>query len=268
MSLAHRQEGTAIDAVLPAGGRISGAFAAEAGAGVKALISFGGRTVLERTLATLRATGRVRRSVVIAPPEVQGLSAAAAADAVLPETDSGPGNILSGLEWLRDSADGALPARALVLTTDLPFLTPQVLVRFLDMCPPDSDLCLPLVGREEFQARFPGHGRRFVRLHDGAWTIGCAFLVRPAALLANRAHLERVFAARKNQLRMARLLGGGFLLRLLTGRLTLHDIERRCSGMLGCTGRGLCGSPAELAFDIDRPSEYRYAAAQLSREET
>ena len=48
-----------IDVILPAGGRISGEFAAETGVGVKALIEIGGRTVLQRTIDALRATGQV-----------------------------------------------------------------------------------------------------------------------------------------------------------------------------------------------------------------
>ncbi len=265
MGAERREQPTMVDAVLPAGGRISGAFAAEAGAEVKALIPLHGRTVLERTLTTLRATPRVHRLVVIGPEEVQAHPAAQAADAVLPETETGPGNILRGFEWLREAHGGTLPERALVLTTDLPFLTPAVLERFLDACPPDLDLCVPLVRREELLARFPEHQALFVRLRDGVWTIGCAFLVNPAALLANRAHLEHVFAARKSQLRMVRLLGASFVLRFLTGRIGVPDVAQRCLDMLGCTGAGLPGCPPELAFDIDQPGEYRYAREHVGK---
>jgi len=254
-----------VDAVLPAAGRIAGAFAAEAGAEVKALIRLGGATVLERTLATLRAAGGVGRIVVIAPREVQGHPAARGADAVLEERDSGPSNILLGLEWLREAGGGALPERALVVTTDLPFLTPEVVNRFLASCRPEADLSVPLVRREEFEARFPGHAMQYVRLREGEWTMGCAFLVNPAVFLANRAHLERAFAARKSKLKMARLLGLSFILRFLARRLTVADIEARCLAMLGCTGGGITGSPPELAFDIDGPREYRYAAEQFAR---
>jgi len=74
--------------------------------------------------------------------------------------------------------------------------------------------------------------------------------------------IERVFAARRSQIGMARLLGPLFVLRFLTRRLSLKQIEGKCLKMLGCAGIGIRGCAPELAFDIDYVSDYRYAAAQ------
>ncbi len=253
-----------VDVILPAGGRISGEFAAEAGVEIKALISLQGATVLERTISVLRATPGVGRVIVIGPAELRAHPAARGAEAVLSETESGPSNIMRGLEWLRGG--GGLPARALILTTDLPFLSAPAMGEFLEACDPDADISVPLVRREVFEARFPGFDTTYVRLRDGEWTMGCAFLVNPEALLTNRHHVERVFAARKSQLQMARLLGVSFVWRFLTRRLTMGDVEARCVAILGCCGKALLESPPELAFDIDLPREYRYAMAQTSSE--
>ena len=250
-----------IDVLLPAGGRIAGEFAEEAGVDVKALISIGGRTVLERTLDALRGTGLVRRAIVIGPDEIAKHTCARAADAVLPEGgNSGPANILKGIEWLHDT-DGGSADRVLILTTDLPFLTSDAILRFLNSCPADSDLCAPLVSEAAFTSRFPGSENEYVRLADGSWTMGCGFLVNPQAIRANHDHMERVFAARKSQIGMARLLGLGFIVRFVTRRLTVAHIEQRCATMLGCSSRAVPGSPPELAFDMDHIGEYRYATA-------
>lgn len=249
-----------IDVLLPAGGRISGEFAEEAGVDVKALISIDGRTVLERTLDAVRATGFVRRAIVIGPCEIADHPCASAADAVLPEGgDSGPANILKGIEWLHET-DGRCADRVLILTTDLPFLTPDAIAAFVDSCPSDVDLCAPLVSRSAFEDRFPGSDNEYVKLADGSWTMGCGFLVNPEAIQANRGHIEGVFAARKSQIGMARLLGLGFIVRFLMGRLTIAHIEQRCTQMLGCSGKAIAKSPPELAFDMDQVGEYRYAA--------
>ena len=249
-----------IDAILPAGGRIDGEFANEVGVGVKALIEIGGRTVLESTIDALRATGRVRRAVVIGPSEIADHACAGCADAVLPEGgDSGPANIIKGIEWLRET-DGDSADRVLILTTDLPFVTPESICAFIDSCPPDIDLCAPLVARTAFEALYPGSQGFYVKMADGEWTLGCGFIANPKAIEANRDHIERVFAQRKSQVGMARLLGFAFIAKLLTGRLTVPDIECRCCEMLGCSGRGIPGSPPELAYDLDHLAGYRYAA--------
>lgn len=250
-----------VDAILPAGGRIRGRFAAEAGAELKALIEIGGRAVLGRTLGVLRATGRVGKVVVVGPDEISAHAAARWADAALPEGGrSAPANILRGLEWLYQANGGRHAERVLVVTTDLPFLTPEAINRFLDACPAQVDVCVPLIRRNEFEERFPGHRIRFVRLRDGWWMIGCAFLVKPETVINARPLVEKVFAARKNYLGMARLLGISCIVRFITGRLTVSQIEERCREMLGCTGRGVRNCPPELVFDIDYPADYRYAA--------
>lgn len=247
-----------VDVVLPSGGRIAGDFAAEAGQEIKALIEIGGRSVLKRAVEALRATGRVERIVVVGPETVLRHHAAEGADAALPEGSSGPDNIFRGLDWLR--ANRGNDARALVVTTDLPFLTPEALVGFLDTCPADAEVCVPVIRREAFAARYPGSVNDYVRLGDGEWTIGGAFLLDTDALWASRSRIDAVFAARKSQLAMARLLGPHFVARFLTRRLTISDIERRCAHLLGCAGAAVHGCAPELAFDIDLPAHYRYAA--------
>jgi len=255
-----------IDAILPAGGRISGAFAEEAGAEVKALIQLGGRTLLERTIETLRVTGRVGRIIVIGPADVGDHPAVGAADAVLAEGASGPENVLKGLECLREAGGGDCPDRALVITTDLPFLTPAAVTGYLDACPADADICAPLVSRDAFEARFPGSPLVYVRLREGEFTMGCAFLLNARVMIANQGLFERAFAARKSQMAMALLLGLPFVARFLTRRLTVGQIEERCRRLLGCTAAAIRDSAPELAFDIDLPEEYRYAADHLTDE--
>ncbi|HLV81014.1 MAG TPA: NTP transferase domain-containing protein, partial [Chthonomonadaceae bacterium] len=141
-----------IDVVLPAGGRISGAFARAAGAEIKALIRLEGRTLLCRTLDALRATGRIGRCVVVGPEAARVEALACGADAALPEGETGPENIYRGLEGLRALAPQP-PARALILTTDLPFVTPEAINRFLDACSPDADIAIPIVTRDAFESR-------------------------------------------------------------------------------------------------------------------
>lgn len=250
-----------LDVLLPAGGCVPADFGDSGGVTAKALLPLGEKTVLERTLDVLRSTGRTARCVVIGTPEVMEHPAAGAADVVLPEAEpsTAPSNILRGLEWLGENDGSKLADRVLVVTTDLPFLTPYSICRLIDSCPCDVDICVPLVTREVFDARFPGIRTDYVRLRDGDWTMASAFVLNPRALSDNRTYIERVFAARKSQFGMVRILGPGFIVRFLTGRLTIADIEARAMRMLHCTGRGIRDTAPELAFDIDSREEYDYA---------
>lgn len=248
-----------VDVILPAGGRITDRFAVETGVTIKALLTVDGFTVLQRTLNTLRSSERVNRCVVIGPNEVASHPAASLADAVLPEGESGPDNIFRGIQWLMDANGGQHAEHVLVVTTDLPFLSLEAVHSFLDACPPDADVCGPLVHRDQFEAKFPNCRAEYVRLRDGEWTMGCAFLINPAVISANRPRVDEVFEARKSQLEMARMLGLGFIMRFLTHTLTVDRIQQRCSEILGCSVCGVHNSAPELAYDIDDQDEYFYA---------
>ena len=264
-----------LDVILPAGGRITGEFAEMAGTDIKALIDFNGQTILRRAIHTLRATNRIGRIAVIGPAAVLAEAQNSGADLLLPEGDSGPDNILRGLHALRgkekekrregeEENSSFIPHRSsfskvLILTTDLPFLTADALNTFLDACPSEADVAVPVVTEAEFSGRFPGTANEYVKLRDGGYTIGCAFVLNGETLLRNEAHLRALFAARKSQWQMARLVGFGTILKFATRRLTVEELEARASAIAGCRGVAVRHSPPELAYDIDLPAEYAYA---------
>jgi len=246
----------ALDVVLPAGGRISGSFAELAGTDVKALIKLGGKSVVERTVQCLREAGVDGRMVLVGPQEVAADAAGKLVDAVVPEVGSGPDNIMAGLQYLQDTGT---TGKTLIANTDLPFLTPESVRRFLEACPEDLDLCAPVISKEDFERHYPGMRTAFVPLKDGLYTMGCLFLVSPTAISDNRQHIDMVFEARKSQFRMASLLGFGFVMRFLLHRLSIPDIEHRCTSMLGCSVGAVLTSDANLAFDLDTQAECEYA---------
>jgi CTP:molybdopterin cytidylyltransferase MocA len=245
-----------VDVILPAGGRIHGDFAAEAGTAVKALIELRDTSILTNTVQALRSTGRVNRMVAIGPAEIAP-HAESHVDAVLPESDSGPENIYRGLDWLRSQPDSA--DRALIMTTDLPFVTPESVSSFLARCPEAAEIALPLFSKQEFENRFPGSLNSYVRLRDGEWTIGGAFLLSQSALERNRAHIQRIHKARKSPFAMAQMLGVSFIARYLTRTLKVAHLESHCARITGCAACAVRGCDPALAFDIDESADYRYA---------
>lgn len=267
-----------LDVILPAGGRIAGEFAQETGVEIKARLPIENQTILSRTISTLRELDCIGRIVVIGPDELR--DEAASADALIAEGDSGPDNIFRGLQWLQENSNRVLDSpsskdqnpkaknqiRVLVMTTDLPFVTAQAIQQFLDSCADEADICIPIVGRQQFEAHFSGAPGVWLRLQDGEWTLGCAFLLRVEALTKSRPHIERVFAARKSQIQMAKLLGPIFIARLLTKRLTVAHIKERCEQVLDCRGAVIQNAAPELAFDIDEAPEYRYVITRLASE--
>lgn len=249
------------DAILPAGGQIDEEFAKAVGTKNKALIQIEGKTVLGRTLDALNATGMIKSTIVIGPEEVRNHPDAASATYKLEPGDTGPDNIYLGLNQLLQEPNP--PQKVLVVTTDLPFLTPELLRNFIESCPTDRDICVPLVRAGEFRKRFPGTEATFVKLKDDEWTTGCAYVMDVQALKKAKPHIDKVFENRKSKLGMAKLLGPGFVLKWLTKRLTLVDVEAKIMNVLGCSGAAVTGSAPELAFDIDYKDDYDYAVSHV-----
>ncbi len=241
-----------MDAIVTAGGRIRGEFAARGGVTVKALLQVGGRPVIRTVVEALRSVPDVERIFAIGPESELRSLVGDSVDEIIPEVESGAENFLMGLE--RCSGDTAVFA-----ASDLPFLTADAIQAFLSICPRDADFCYPILRREQFLGMYPGAHALFVRLKDASYTGGCVFQVRPRALLANRGLIERVFMARKSPLKLASILGWGFILRLVTGTADVDRLAKRGSEIVGCACAAVRDSPPEVAFDLDDLGDYEYA---------
>lgn len=243
------------DAIIPAGGTIDPGFAATVGTDQKALIVFNQETMLESILKALKDSGVIRNTVVIGSEQVQEKAKPYATFAI-DQGSSGPDNIYKGLAKLGEA--GELD-RVLIVTCDLPFLSADLIQRFVKSCPGDRDICVPIIPKEDFERTYPGTTSTFVNLKDGTYTLGGMFAMNARKLPEIRPSIERVFEQRKSKLGMAKLLGPGFVLKWLTKTLTIPDLERKIVSMLGCTGKAIVGAPVELAYDIDYQDDYDYA---------
>ncbi len=251
-----------VDALLPAGGRVAGEFEQRAGEAIKALITFNGTSILESTIRALAAVESIGKIVVVGPPPTHFIAIESGATVTLDEVETGSANILRGMEWLQSHPDSA--NRVLVVTTDMPFLTTAAVSEFLNACPKHKDICVPVVERTAFERVYPGLIRTDSHLADGWFRLGGLFLLDPATLLRNRAHLEQVFAARKSNIKMARMVGLSTILCYLTRRLTSDDIVRRAGKILHCTGAVVKNAAPEIGFDIDLVDEYVYALSRFT----
>lgn len=246
------------DAILPAGGRLDGAFAQQTGTCIKALLRPDGQTLLRRAILALREVETVRRIVVVGGPEARAEAHEVGADGTVEEGASGPENILRGLDWLQQQS-GGVTQRVLTVTTDLPFLTSGSIVEFLDRCPPEVDVALPLVTQAVFEARYPGLSNEFTALREGAFAPGGVMRIDAGTLGRCRPILERLFAARKSPLQMATVIGPAILIRYVTRQLSVQHLIARAQTLVGCSGAPVYEAPPELAYDIDLPEEYAYA---------
>lgn len=241
-----------VPAVITAGGRLSGALAGAAGTTLKALAPLGGAPLVAHVLAALRGCKGVGPVALVGP--ARELANVGGADLLLEEGATGPENVQRGLAAVA-SGEGLV----LLCACDTPFVTSEAIRHLLSHAPQGADIVFPIVTRERYEAVFPHAPNTWTRLDNQELTGGSVMLVRPAALARNAALIEKLFKARKNQIGMARLLGPGFVLRFLLGKLTVAQAEARASQLTGCRCRALLGADPRLAADIDDLSDYEWA---------
>ncbi len=246
-----------IPVVVTAGGRIAGELADAAGTTIKALAPVAHKPLIAFMLDAISNAPSVGSVVVVGPPELAPVLAAEYPNVCLvPEGQTGPENVLRGLTALRAEIANGM---ALVCTSDLPFASMDAIAALLQTAPPNADIVFPVVSRADYESRFPGSPNVWTKLSGGEYTGGSCLLVRPDALEKNRALIERVFAARKSQWDMARLLGIGFALRFKMGNLTIAQAETRASELTGCKCVAQTGGDPRLSADVDTLADYRYA---------
>lgn len=239
-----------MNAVITAGARVDGEFAARAGSQVKALAPIAGRSMLSITMQAARDAG-VTRLAVVGGAELRGASAGA--DAVIDESDDGAENLSRALRAWPDGAP------LLYLTSDMPFITAQALREFIAAVPATS-LALPLTDCASFERRFPGAPPFGIEIGGERVVNGGAFWIPAGAAWRVEALAIRFFRARKSIARMAMLLGPALCLRFALHRLTIAALEKEAARKLGIAARAIRGAPPELAYDVDTLEEYLYAA--------
>jgi len=253
-----------IDVIIPAGGTIDADFSRVVGTDSKALIKFNDKSVLKRTIETLRATPNVGRILVVGSPTVMESSDIELADKAIPAVGSSPANIKAGLEYYANV--DLPPHQVLIVTADLPFLTVDSIQNFLSLCVGDQDLYVPLISREDWDELYPGTDATFVNLLDGEWTTGCMYIMTVRGFKIGYPYFEKVFEKRKSKLGMAALLGWKFVWDYKMKKLTVTDIEKKITSLLKINGTAVPGSPAELAYDIDYLEDYHYALSTFKNQ--
>jgi hypothetical protein len=71
--------------------------------------------------------------------------------------------------------------------------------------------------------------------------------------------IGRLYAARKNPLKLAALFGLPFVFGLLTGRLTIRQLEERACAIISGRVAAVISTYAELGFDVDKAEDLEVA---------
>lgn len=247
-----------VPAIVLAGGRTSPEFALAAGVpaepGARALAVVAGEPMVVHVLRALQQAGRIGRIILVAPA---GFPAQAEADVQVVSNGLITQNIHAGMACCPQDEF------ALCVTADIPFLTPAAVDDYVERALAEGhDTAYSVVSRTACDAEFPGMPRTYLRTPRGDFTGGNLVLQRICVFGALDRFLVEAHARRKDPIYLARLIGFGNVVRLLTGQLTLERIGDAVTRIVGIRC-GLVESPyAVVGTDVDRPEDLTRAEAR------
>ena len=242
-----------IDAVVLAGGMDRGELAARTGVPYRPLLEVAGKPIILHVLAALGATSSIDRVALVAPEPVLEAADELMVDFRVPAGDSFLDNLLAGVGKMACEHSASPPSHVLVITGDLPLITPAAIDDFVDRSlGAYADVTYPIIPKAFSERKFPEGRRTYVRLREGVFTGGNAVVMTRVFAEQSKDLIGRLYAYRKNPLKLATLFGPGFILGLVLGRLTIPALERRASAIVGARVRALVSEYPELGFDVDK----------------
>jgi len=238
-----------IGAVVLAGGRVPASLAHLCRH--RALLHIHGRVMVDYVADALQRAPSIRGIVTVAPAE------ALSELAHLPGQQLAAGDTLvTNMQLGARALDTIHPTHLLFITGDLPLITVEGIEQYIAASLASSAaLTYPIIPRAASETRFPGAKRTYVRIHEGTFTGGNAICTDAHLLDDKHALIQSLYAARKQPLRLANILGWGTVWRLLLGSLTLPYLEAVATRILDAPVRAIITPYAEMGFDVDKPED-------------
>lgn len=199
----------------------------------------------------------VGQVVVVGPEELNYLKEKKVS-AVIPNGDTLMENLRRGLACFKPDE------LVLVATADIPLLTPEAVEDFLAQSRNHpADFYYSIIEKGVGEAKYPQSNRTYVRLKDGTFTGGNLLLLYPRILEQGWEWAEKMYRLRKEPIKMCRLLGWGFFIKLLLGRLSISSLEKRFEELLKAKGKAIISPYPEVGIDVDKPADYELAVKHI-----
>lgn len=223
------------------------------GTNIRALAPLGGRRMVEYIIDALDQSGMIER-IIVAADGSQWEAAVLPQRAELVTVQS------RSMPETAAAAAAVLPAdsKILFVCDDIPLLTAAAVQDFLQQTEAvAAEAYYPVISEADCTRAFPGAKRTYVTLPDGKFTGGNLMLLNAAVISCGLAKAGDIFARRKKPWELCGWLGFGFVVKFLLQRLTLADVEKRASELLGFKGKAVISHYPEIGMDIDKEEDWQ-----------
>ena len=154
----------------------------------------------------------------------------------------------------------------LLLTSDIPLITPEAIDEFLEICTErKAYIGYPIITKENIVKKYPETKRTYIKMKEGVFCGGNIVFFKPDVFSQNKKLIKELFENRKATWKYAKILGLKFIFKFLFKTLTLEEVEKRVTDILGYNSIAAMISYPEIMIDLDKPSDLKLIRKCLER---
>ncbi len=226
----------------------------------KALIMLDNRPMIEYIVDALNSSENIDRILVVGPKNELHPYIGKKVDEILNPGNSILGNMEIGINFF-NSADNLL-----LLTSDIPLITSKAIDEFLEICTKrKAYIGYPIITKENIVKKYPDTERTYIKMKEGIFCGGNIVFFKPEVFFKKKKLIKELFDNRKATWKYVKILGFKFILKFLFKALTLEEIEKRVTGIIGYNSIAAIISYPEIMIDLDKPSDLKLIRKCLER---
>ncbi len=226
----------------------------------KALIMLNSRPMIDYIVDALNNSENIDNILVVGPKNKLHPYIGKKVEEILNPGNSILENIEIGLNYF-NSANNLL-----FLTSDIPLINTDAIDEFLRICA-ERKACIgyPIITKENIIKKYPETERTYVKMKEGIFCGGNIVFFKPDVFFKNKKLIKELFENRKATWKYAKILGLKFILKFLFKTLTMEEIEKRVTGILGYNSTAVVVSYPEIMIDLDKLSDLKLIRNCLER---
>ena len=226
----------------------------------KALIMINGKPMIDYIVDALNNSENIDQIIVVGPEKELHPYIGKKVKKILNPGNSILENMEIGLNFF-DSNDNLL-----LLTSDIPLITPEAIDEFLKICiKRKAYIGYPLITKENIMKKYPETKRTYVTMKEGIFCGGNIAFFKPEVFFQQKNLIEELFENRKTTWKYIKILGLKFIFKFIFKTLTIEEVERRVTGILGYNSIAVMISHPEVMIDLDKLSDLELIRKYLER---
>jgi len=226
----------------------------------KALIMINGKPMIDYIVDALKNSENIDQIIVVGPEKELSPYIGKKVRKILNPGNSILENMESGFNFF-DSNDNLL-----LLTSDIPLITPEAIDEFLKICTErKAYIGYPLITKENIMKKYPETKRTYVTMKEGIFCGGNIVFFKPEVFFQQKKLIKELFENRKSTWKYVKILGLKFIFKFIFKTLTLEEVERRVTGIIGYNSIAVMISHPEVMIDLDKISDLELIREYLKR---